>query len=728
MKRFAHPIVLFGCLLFVGLPVHAQTDDVVVGINSMEQEGSKDSSVEERQNATLRDLKAAGVRVIRNGIGADDKGLDYVKRVYAQGIKILWILPLKYPSNAPVRPWQPREFPGMWAGPPLSYSDPELFRAYVQPLLDKLEGMGIQLAGFELGNELNMTAFNGEFPLPGKGRQFALNDLYHDPEAQQIAKGYLQYLKSLAVLKDIRDHSKLNRHTPILTAGFGAYEAPEGPFPPPAKPSTQVDLVSVNATIEFLRTNGLDKLVDAYAVHVYPWANGPGQPAAAAGRQARLARFVLAECRPAGSADGKPCWITEWGFKNKDTSCPVHESDQVALIREMKNNFLPYVQQRKLLGLFYYAWVDTRENFGVFRCGSLTQSGRLAIAPFATTEVSAAQAEKVVVGVNTWYRPPSMSPEEMLQHLSEEGVKTIRMGLVGPDTTSFIIQAYQHGIGTVAIVYPFAGSKAKSKGGWAQIPLSELKPQEFTEGFKPMLDKLEASGVRLTAVELGNEINTSRFNGDIPAPGSGRVLGISDLNNPEDPEAAAVARGYRVYLQVMAALKELRDHSKVNKTTPILSGASGNWGVPAPKSWNKEVGVSHQDSIEFLRQNGMDKLVDGYAVHVYPDADPSRSVATRTASLGETIFAECTETKPCWLTEWGIPDGSPGGVPEHCPVDETKRIKVIEELRGAFQHFVSEKRLSAIIFYDWADKPGNTGAIFRCGGLTDAGKLALRPM
>jgi hypothetical protein len=219
-----------------------------------------------------------------------------------------------------------------------------------------------------------------------------LSDLYHDREAEQIAKGYLQYLKVLAVLKDVRDHSKLNQHRPIMTAGFGAYGAPEGPFPPPAKPGTQTDMVSVNATLDFMRANGLDKLVDAYAVHVYPWANGPGQAAAAAGRQSRLAKYVLAECRPAGSADGKPCWITEWGFRNTDTSCPVREADQVSLIEEMRNNFLPYVEQRRLLGLFYYAWVDPMENFGVFRCGSLTQSGRLAIAPLDAKNLEPAKA------------------------------------------------------------------------------------------------------------------------------------------------------------------------------------------------------------------------------------------------------------------------------------------------------------------------------------------------
>ena len=38
----------------------------------------KNASIEEQQNATLSDLKAAGVHFIRTGIGPDDKGFDFV--------------------------------------------------------------------------------------------------------------------------------------------------------------------------------------------------------------------------------------------------------------------------------------------------------------------------------------------------------------------------------------------------------------------------------------------------------------------------------------------------------------------------------------------------------------------------------------------------------------------------------------------------------------------------
>ena len=61
-----------------------------------------------------------------------------------------------------------------------------------------------------------------------------------------------------------------------------------------------------------------------------------------------------------------------------------------------------------------------------------------------------------------------------------------------------------------------------------------------------MLDSLEAAGVRLAAIELGNEINTSGYNGDIASPGSGRVLGLADLNSPDDSVKRTIAAGFRV--------------------------------------------------------------------------------------------------------------------------------------------------------------------------------------
>jgi hypothetical protein len=249
---------LASLIFLLGL-VRAQ--DVVIGVNVV---NPMRASIAD-QNAVLSQLKAAHVHVIRCGISNDDKGIDYAKRAADKGIRVLLGVGAEYPPNTPNRPYQPDQFLAMWGGPPLSYADPELSRAFYQKLFDALDANGIVLAGIELGNEINWAAFNPEFLLPGEGKILSLDDLSHDPEGKQIAKGFLQYVKIMAVLKEVRDHSRLNRSTPLLSAGM--VSAPDGEK---LYNNKKEDMVSLPATITFLRANGLDSLVDGYGIHTYP--------------------------------------------------------------------------------------------------------------------------------------------------------------------------------------------------------------------------------------------------------------------------------------------------------------------------------------------------------------------------------------------------------------------------------------------------------------------------
>jgi hypothetical protein len=151
-----------------------------------------------------------------------------------------------------------------------------------------------------------------------------------------------------------------------------------------------------------------------------------------------------------------------------------------------------------------------------------------------------AHAGSVVVGVNAWYVPPGTSQEEFIRHLAENGVKTIRIGLF-PD---FIIQAYKHGIGTLVWVGPDMGSNAKGRTSWSDVPLSGGNPHGFAAAFKPALDQLEAAGVRLAGLELGNEPNNPVFNGDLPNPGTGRVLGWPISTTQKIPKAQPLPPGF----------------------------------------------------------------------------------------------------------------------------------------------------------------------------------------
>jgi hypothetical protein len=346
-------INLFLCMLLVPWALApAQAADVVVGVNLVNQ---PDKLKPDEQDAILGSMQRAGVRVIRAGIADNEQGLSFAQRVYAHGIKIEWFA------------WG---VPSSSGNMILSSADPDKFRAYFQPLLAKLESKGIVLAGLELGNEINWS--NHDLGQAGTGRILGLEDLSSDPKGKQVAKGYLQYIKLLAVLKDVRDHSQLNQHTPIISAGSGELDkSPKGR-----------DAVSLVAMLQFLRAKGMDKLVDAYGIHWYP--EGATTPAA---RLADLQRF-LAECGT-GSDGRKPCWITEWGLPvTSGPTCPVVEVKRTGIFAELRNDFSQFVRQGRLQAIFLYTWqgdyhqdMTRPDPYGAFMCGALTKSGRLAFTP-----------------------------------------------------------------------------------------------------------------------------------------------------------------------------------------------------------------------------------------------------------------------------------------------------------------------------------------------------------
>lgn len=348
---------------------------VIVGVNIVNPMRARVAD----QNETFNELKAAGVRVIRCGITADEKGIDYAKRAAGYGISLQLILSPQYLPGAPSRLYDPKNFPSMWSGHPLSYADPILSKTYYQSLFDQLDKNGIVLTGIELGNEINWAAFNPEFPLPGEGRILSIQDLHNDPEGKKIAQGFLQYLKILDVLKQVRDRSRLNREVPIILAGM--VSAPDGQK---LYNNKKEDMVSLPATIGFLQAHGLDTLVDAYGIHSYPSGGQPGNQAADAKRAARFINVDIAECRKAGSKSGKPAWITEWGFNNTDQNCPVNDTSRTLLVKQMMGVFAKAAAQGRLVGITYFAWNSDPwskqpDPYTLYRCGGLTPSGKAAI-------------------------------------------------------------------------------------------------------------------------------------------------------------------------------------------------------------------------------------------------------------------------------------------------------------------------------------------------------------
>jgi hypothetical protein len=318
-----------------------------------------------QQETIVQQLVTSGVRCVRTSLRTDDKNIHLAKELQDKGIGLILTPGPEFSPNAPVRPADPKR--QMRSALPLSWADPERSRAFYQSLFDKLDANGIVLEGIELGNEINWTDFNGDFPIPGQGKAFTLEDLSRDPEAQQVARGFLQYLKVLAALKAVRDHSKLNRRTPIISAGMAG--ATGGAW----QEKLKIDGVSIPATYAYLRAHGLDELVDGYGVHYYPPEVKPGDKAAAVQRLSVLDSKIF----PPGN--GKPYWLTEWGFPSAATSSEEDQS-RTRSVMEMRAYFLRLFQEGRLRGVFWYVWNEP-DRCSIYRNGALMEAGKLAIAP-----------------------------------------------------------------------------------------------------------------------------------------------------------------------------------------------------------------------------------------------------------------------------------------------------------------------------------------------------------
>jgi hypothetical protein len=356
---------VLGCLLTaVGAACVAHGNSAAVGVNVVNPQRL---SAEDRETV-LGELQTNGVRIIRVPLappwGGSDYGpaIDFIRRAHERGIKSDLVVELQYRQGSQRRPVV-TDMPNMWPSYPLSNADPARFRLVFEPLFNELESLGITFAALELGNEINWAGFNGEFPIPGEGRVFGREDLEQDPEACQVAGGYRAYLRTLTVLKDIRDHSRFNRETPILSAGLA------DPGSAGSRPTMKADAITIPATLEYLRANGVDSLVDAYAVHTYPWADTTAR------RRAQLEANTFAECRV--PTQGKPCWLTEWGLPALGAGCLDSDAPRAARMRALLGDFRQFVSQGRLTGLVYFSWDDGK--YGIYRCHALTESGRLVL-------------------------------------------------------------------------------------------------------------------------------------------------------------------------------------------------------------------------------------------------------------------------------------------------------------------------------------------------------------
>jgi hypothetical protein len=253
---------------------------------------------------------------------------------------------------------------------------------------------------------------------------------------------------------------------------------------------------------------------------------------------------------------------------------------------------------------------------------------------------SGAQSLDVYGGVNEthlgWKTPEER--EKIIDEMRQAGVGSVRVDLREPfdkyiDSLDLLTRK---GL-SIHLIVPLAepqlvASDAMRRPGrgsiWSVAPLSQLDREFFREKFGGLWREIERRGIRLAAIEAGNEINWAAFNGDLgllppqgqPPQGPPSPIALHDR--------AAYLLGLRRYVAAVAILKQFRDASVNNRDTKIISAGLASM----PATFVANVGAEYVDSnetLDILKADGLDAVVDGYGVHTYPNVNQTLSQRAR---------------------------------------------------------------------------------------------------
>ena len=339
----------------------------------------------------------------------------------------------------------------------------------------------------------------------------------------------------------------------------------------------------------------------------------------------------------------------------------------------------------------------------------------------------ASEAAVARFGINrlnlAWLKPAEQ--ERILQEIADSGATHVRLSLSRPVDKSIDALEIANRLGLRILLEIQLSNKSyyadtvRPRTGFGRIwdinRLSNLDLDRYRAGLKAALKRMDALGIRLDAVEPGNEINLAGYNGDLAVyekPGQPTPRSVTDLR-----DRAAFEKGLDKYVEALRVTREEMQQSE-SRAAVIVSAGLADMGA---RQADRE-GMERLDPAEvivLLKTKGMDRFVDAYGIHIYParkDPKAIRSVATKLLDFCEPA----DQGRPCWVTEWGI-----GNRAQSCPVDDREREGAMTAMRTVFEQFSKEKRLDAAYYYDWDTEKNYR--LWRCGKLSPAGALAIEP-
>lgn len=314
----------------------------------------------------LDQIAQSGIRSVRLSVAKPiDASIDAVKVAHRKGLVVLLEISLGNPDFYPAGT-RPRSGRGrIWDMYRLSDISPEQYRAVIGDVLQRIDRLGVPLVAVEPGNEINWGAYNGDLEVRPEANSRTARPLADLDDPALVERGAAKYVQLLQVTRQELAKTKLSAGAKLVSAGLSD-------IPPAHADRRGIDSIDPTSFTALLRKHGLDQAADGYGIHIYP--GGDGSPAA---REKHVDQALsICSARP---EQGKPCWITEWGFANTAKTCPADDSRREPMVRRTRDRFAELMRAGRVAAAFYFDWDAT--SYGVWRCGELSPAGRAAVTP-----------------------------------------------------------------------------------------------------------------------------------------------------------------------------------------------------------------------------------------------------------------------------------------------------------------------------------------------------------
>lgn len=314
----------------------------------------------------LDQIARSGTRSVRLSISVPvDASIDAVKMAHQKGLAILLEVSLNnpafYPEGTKKRPGRGR----VWDTYRLSDLSPDQYRTVIGDVLQRIDRLGVPLVAVEPGNEINWAPYNGDLGIKAQEKTRTARSLADLDDPAAVERGAAKYVQLLQATRQELAKTKLSSGAKLVSAGLSD-------IPPEHADRRGIDSIDPASFTVLLRKHGLDKAADGYGLHIYP--SGEGSPET----RRKHVDQALSICR-SRPEEGKPCWITEWGFANTQKTCPDVDSRREGLVKATKERFAELMRTGRIAAAFYFDWDEPK--YGVWRCGELSPAGRAAVTP-----------------------------------------------------------------------------------------------------------------------------------------------------------------------------------------------------------------------------------------------------------------------------------------------------------------------------------------------------------